>query len=574
MKRTTLILLAVVLTALPQLSFADDDNTKTEATAYIGGWGTNTEGVPDKVAEYEPVGGSPALGLSVKSHEDWGTYFIKGNFRASEDNSLHFDFDISRTVRSHTSYTKFLHRLGHDPMTNLEGTSFNGKAVWHENFDPFRDYELSYSLLDHRTEFQLPSLPALTLAVDYRYQKRDGHRQAFSNNHCDNCHVKSTTHALSETTKDATLEAKVAWRNGFVRGRFTGRTHTQGTSYLEQVYDDALHPELQKPVFDNRLQYDSFEGMMPYDHWADQDKDKIRLDLHFADVGGFAVNGTAVFTENENKFTGLKSDYSGYVVNAGKRFRNGVRLRWMGRVYSIENDDVYIDVNDRVTTAGPHAGKTYEDVYGKNYDHTRYSSLNRDAFESNFDLSYRVSKKAGTFKLEWDYDTVDRKHYEVLPGETETTTNLIGLSWRARPAKGWKLDARLRHATIDNPFMLVNGACSTLESDRYTNPWSPETPQYDDQHQTRIAETTASPSSWDEFRAGVTYMSGKTTVSGIYRWWDGDNKDGDLTDWSRSMQTITVTLWSAPSETWDWYVGGAWMESERKSHVCIPIFDG
>jgi hypothetical protein len=275
-----------------------------------------------------------------------------------------------------------------------------------------------------------------------------------------------------------------------------------------------------------------------------------------------------------DRFTNLKSTYTGYVANLARLIGKNARFRWRGRVYSINNDAVLIDTHERVTPAGPHAGRTYYDVYGVNYDHWRLSALDRDAFESRFDLSYRLGRKSGRLRFIWDYDVIDRENYMVAVGENKTTTNVLGVTYRLRPSKGWRVDAELKHGSVDNPFMLIDGTCSTLESARYPNPWSPETPQYDDQHQTRIADTTSSPSSWNHFKGGITYITGKSTLSANYRWWDGDNKDGDLTDWSRTNQTATLTFWSAPGQDWSWYLAAAWQKSELQSPACIPIFDG
>jgi len=162
----------------------------------------------------------------------------------------------------------------------------------------------------------------------------------------------------------------------------------------------------------------------------------------------------------------------------------------------------------------------------------------------------------------------------VLPGEFQTTTNRLGVTWRARPAKKWKANASLRYAEIENPFMLINGACSTLESSSYPNPWSPETPQYDQFQDARKAETTASPADWTEFKFNLAYVSGKTTVTGSYRWWDGSNDEGDLTNWSRASQNATITLWSAPRETWDWYLAYALFDTQLDVPICLPVFDG
>ncbi len=573
MRQLNLILLLAAAVALPTLLAADDGGA-TSGSASLGAWGASTDGSPDVVGEYEVLDDSFQAGLTVSSHGDWGAVEVAADARHSDDLSSGLRFDIARWLRSETTYDKLFHRLGHDPMTNLEATSTNGKVVFHTDANPTMDYDLKHSVLAHRTELQLPSLPALTLAVGYREQKREGHRQAYTVSHCDTCHVTSQNHPLNERTRDYQLEAKVAWTGGHARAAASSRELRQVYPSLTLLFDQALHPEQRTDVFDNRLQYDSEEGPQAVDLWPDQDKDLARLDLHFDDLGGFAVNAGGVWSETENLSTGLRSDYTGYVVNAARAFGSTVRLIWRGRVYTIDNDDVFVDTVERVTHAGPHAGRTYEEVYGDNYDWWRLSSLDREALESRLEASLRLGAHGGQLRAHWDLEAVDRDTYEVLPGEHETTTNVLGLSWRGRPGKGLRLSASYDHAEVDNPFMLVDGACSTLESSAYPNPWDPTTPQYDDQHQARVAETTASPSSWDQLKLQASFVVGASTLSGAYRWWDGESSDGDLTDWSKTSQTATVTWWSAPAATWDWYVAYAWQEQELDAPVCIPVFDG
>lgn len=573
MRDLTRVLLILALASLPLTAAAEDEGT-TEASVTIGAWDASSDGSPDAVAEYEVLEGGPVLGVTVASHQSWGSLLVEADARHSDDLTSGLDFDVARVIRSTTTYDKLFHRLGHDPMTNLEATSTNGKVVFHTDLNPDMDYDLKYTVLDSRTEFQLPSLKALTLAVDVRDQKREGHRQAYTTSHCDTCHITSQNHPLNERTTDTTLEAKVAWSGGHVSASTTARELRQNYSNVMLTFDQALHPEQRTDVFNNRLQYDSEEGPQAADLWPDMDKTVNRLDLVVNQIGPFAFNAGGVWSETANLYTGLKSDYAGYLANLAGALGSRVRLSWRGRVYTVDNDDVFVDTIERTTPGGPQAGRTYEEVYGLNYDWWRLSSLDRDVIESQVDLAYKLGGKGGTLKLTWDFDTVDRENYEVLPGETETTTNAVGLSWRARPAKGWKLDTRWNHAEVDNPYMLVNGACSTLVSGAYPNPFNPETPQYDDQHQARIAETTASPSSWDEARFAASYSTGGTTFSGSYKWWDGGNNDGDLTDWSKISQNATLTAWSAPSEQWEWYVAYAWQDQQLDAPVCIPVFDG
>ncbi len=576
MKTLKILVLATLLAALPPIAVAGDEESteNTTASLEIGATGVDVDGSPDKAAEYYSTEDSPSGTFRLDTFQGWGSLDADIDYLATDEHHGNLNVDIKRMVRSHNTFTKFPHRLGHDPMHNLEATSINGKVVQHTDFSPNQDYDFEYSVFRDRTEFQFPNLKALTLAVEYRDQRRDGHTQAFTTSHCDTCHTKSQSHRMDQKTTDGTFEAAVGWKNGVVRASVTSRELREGTSSVDVMFDKNLHPELQVPVFDNRMQYDSDVGLVPADLRPNIDKDTSKLNFHWANETGLAISANAVWSETKNRYTDNEAEYSGYVASVAKRFKNNLRLRWRGKVYTTETNSVYIEPNVRVTPAGPHAGLTYQDVYGVTFDQWRDSTLNRDVLESHLDASYRLGRKGGTLRGLWKYSSVDREFYEVLPGEKETVTNLLGASYRVRPAKGLRFDVAYKHADISNAYTLINGACSTLVSNRYPNPWSPETPQYDSFHDARIAETTASPSSYDKAELGLSWVSGKSTISGRYVYWDGSNTDGDLTDWSRDRQTATVTLWSPIGEGWDWYLGYAYQDSNLDAPLCIPVFDG
>ena len=173
-------------------------------------------------------------------------------------------------VRSHNSYEKFIHRLGHDPMTNLEATSLNGKVVQHTDLDPDQEYDLTSAVFSSRTEFQLPSLRRSPSACSSTSRSVKATRQAFTTSHCDTCHVNSQSHALNEKTSDGTLDAKVAWKGGYVKGCLhQPQPEVRHQLGIDFTFDDTLHPELQVPVFDNRMQYDSDVGRVAGRHVAE-----------------------------------------------------------------------------------------------------------------------------------------------------------------------------------------------------------------------------------------------------------------------------------------------------------------
>lgn len=577
MKAVNRFVLAALLAALPFAAAAGDDekNTNdTEGSIEIGGLFNEVTDSPDMAAEFFTINDGPVGKVKFKTFQDWGALDLKFKYAAQDQNSGHLNFDIKRMVRSHNTYDKFPHRLGHDPMVYLESTSRNGKVVQNTDFNPDTEYVLDYAVFQDRTELQFPGFRPLTLAVEVREQNRNGHTQAFTTNHCDTCHIKSQEHRRDQQTTDGTLEAAVAWNNGVVRARYTDRKLREAHPSVTGNFDPNLHPELQLPVFTNRMQYDSDVGTVPVDLKPEIDKATTRLDFRWASKNGLAVTANGVWAETENRGTGNSADYSGYVVTAAKRFGNNLRLRWHGKVYQTSTNSVYIEPIQRVTLAGPQAGLTYADIYGMTFDQWRNSALNRDGLDSKLDVSYRFGRKGGTLRGTWDYDVIDREYYEVAPGEKKTTSNTFGASYRIRPAKGLRIDAELKHGDVDNVFMVIDATCSTLVSARYPNPWDPDTPQYVDSHATRIADTTASASSWNKAVLAIGYNFGQTTVTGRYVYWDGDNSDGDLTDWSKNRQTATITAWSPGGANWDWYVGWAYQDMSLDAPACIPVFDG
>ena len=203
---------------------------------------------------------------------------------------------------------------------------------------------------------------------------------------------------------------------------------------------------------------------------------------------------------------------TGYLFTAAKRLSDDWSFRWRGRGYTIDNDDVFVDAVERLGVAGPQAGRTYREIYGFDPDYLRQSALSRDVVESNLDFTRRLGKKSGRLRLFWNYESIDRDTFEVAPGETDTTTNLLGAAWWARPAKGWKTQVRLQHGETDNPFTNVNGAFSTLTSPAVPNPFHPDAAQYYTMRAAKVMDTTALAGSWDEIKVRGSYTRGRTML--------------------------------------------------------------
>lgn len=549
--------------------------TGTTGSAEVGFWSSSLSGSPDLVSEFEPADRTrPDLRLDLDTLGKGGRLKVESSFKDTDWQRHLLRFDVGRWLRSTTTYTRFLARQGHDPLTNLVAASRNGRIVWNTDLDPGAAYEHSHGLLEHRTEVQPRALSALTLGLNLRDQRRSGAHQGLIISHCDTCHVYSQSHPIDERQSEAGLDARVAWKGGQLAGTFSHRELRQDTPSVTLLYDRALQPELRTPIFDNRVIFDRLEGPQQADRLQDVDRDLARADLTLHDLLGFRASAGGTWSKTKNKFTSIETDSSGYDLALSRAFKKKGNLRLRGRTYTLSSDDYFVDTPERVGTAGPQANRTYRQIYGFDPDYTRRSGLDRDVAEAGADLSWRLGRKGGTLRGVWSFRSVERDYVEVAAGQHTTTTNVLGLTWRANPARDLKLSAEYRHGFVDDPYVLVDGACSTIPVISVTSPLAPASVQYFQVHDARVAETTATPESWDELKLGATFSGPKATLTANWRYWDGSNQSGDLTDWSRRLNAVTATLWTAPSPRWDAYVAYSFQMTELGSHVCVPVFDG
>jgi hypothetical protein len=568
----TITLIAILALALAPIALAEGtDDTMSKGSLELGVWDASTSGNQDLVSEHESTEGGPIIGLDLLLVGKSVTADINSEVRDSSHQRHDLDLTlVRRMVRWTTNYTALPHRLPHDSLENLEAATKHARQLWHTDYDPGRQYEIDYDVLTTRIELQPSGLGALTVGAGWYAQERNGHRQSMTISHCEGCHVQSQTRKVDEKTDGPTLDVSFVAGTGSVRASYQAFETRYGTRSIDNAYDNAIHPETRLPVFDDRLQY---EGQtLPYDLAADLDRSVMQIEYAANDVGGFAVGAAGTWSETENLYSGVKSDYAGFTAHAARAFDNGLRLRWNGRYYSLDTDDFFVDTIERVGIAGPAAGRTYRQVYGFDPDFLRLSATNRDTLESRLDLSKKFS--FGTLRAEWKFQNIDREYYEVVVGETDTTTNVLGLSWVARPKKGLRTEIRYRHGFVDNPFMSIDAACSTLESLDAASPMAPTSAQYYTSHEARIADTTASPESWDDIRLKLAYTKGASTLTGSYSAWSGENDSGDLTNWEKGNQSFTLTYMMLPAPGFSWYAGLGWYDMELESGACVPLFDG
>ena len=123
MKALKFYVLDTLLAALTFAVAADEveaSTNETKGSIEVGGLFADVTDSPDMAAEFNTINEGPVGKIKLATFQNWGALNFKFKYAAQDQHSGDLDFDIKRMVRSHNTYNAFPHRLGHDPMTNLE----------------------------------------------------------------------------------------------------------------------------------------------------------------------------------------------------------------------------------------------------------------------------------------------------------------------------------------------------------------------------------------------------------------------------------------------------------------------
>jgi hypothetical protein len=566
--RIAVIALCAVLLGSPVL--ADE----VKGSVQIGGHTVGTMDNINRAAEYRTAnsGGDLVLDLNAAL----GDFFValQSNAFDTQDQKHLFDLEVGRLLRSHTTFTRLPHRLEHDALANLQGVVGEVKVTGSTDMDPGGVYKIKVDTLTNRTDFQIPGAGWLLLTADYREQWREGHKQSLSLSHCSTCHVQSQAREVDEHIQEVGVGGRLTFGSWSLSGRAATRDFRERGTTPERYYELAEHPAQRKPLFNDRIQYSN--AVLPYDQVPNTEKDSTTVKLANADLAGFSVAVSAYASDVTNLQTNNSVDYESLSFLAARSFGKNVRLSLTARQYEIDSTDYFVDTVEPVAVAGVYPGKTYREQYGLDPDFLRTSAVDRDVTEVQARLGLRLGK-GGTLTAAVEGRSIDRVNYEVAPGETETSEQKVRLSWSMRPAKGFNLRLEGTYADIDNPFMSLDAACleGPLQTASKPSPMAPGSVQYYQIHDARIGDLGASPSEYTELKALANLRLGASALASFsYRWWDGENNDLDLTDWSKTLDALTASITFTPSEKTDAFVGATWVKRELETHICIPLMDG
>jgi hypothetical protein len=574
MRKSIGILTIAALVFTPMLWSGEEEIELVKASVSVGARANSITDSPLQTGEYLPLnkGIRPVANAMIVGIYNKVYYAIDANFDESSNNQDHaVRLDVDRIVDQKFSYTSLPHRLGNDPLTNLDVTSEARSGVFHTNFDPTKEYKINRKEFKSETKISIPNIPFLDIYANYRNEQREGRYQARTLSKCSSCHVVAKTRDINSSSKDYQLGGGLNFSGINVDYSYTNRQFREGEPAPRHTYLKKLHPELVLPVFDSRIQYDEVDGPLPFDVIPDTDK-QTHLVKANSPVNDFAfVSAHFVNSNVKNRLTSLEIDSTSFAGGISARVgQRGIFNAKFSHI-RIKNDDVFIDVIEPVDVAGPNVGKTFIEAYPEfgEADWTRNSALSRKTLDFDTSFRYRLSKIA-KFRLNYHYKKIARDFYDVA----ETQSHTFKSGFDVKPNRQWKftLNGRLQFNT--DPFAnLKAGVAPEVQAVGVPNPFIGE--QFYVFHRAREANLTNIPTDVKEIKTIVSWSpSYRMSLSGNVLYRDEMNDHLNLSTWSNDILNYGVTLWLAPQDNLS-LTGAYYFYGEKLSSLfAIPVLEG
>ncbi len=571
----------LLVSALSFYVWAEEgDKTDYKLELGIGYHFTDWDDYEGKVGEYNVLdqeATGPDMNISGSAQNKDLDLDFSGRYQNDNDYDARVSGDYQRIFLQDFSYSSFEHWLDHDDLDNVCGRT-GGVVVNHEDFDAGKDYIIRYSEEKSDTTLNLPFSPGTNVYFNYHRQKREGHRQAMTISHCGTCHVTSHAREVNEETEDINtgISKKFGWLT-LVYDYFHREFDERGDTPIN-YYDDPTNPDGKTgDVFDDRISYG--DEALPYDQVPSMEKDAHMVKILAKLPGHSSFYASYVFSNIENNDEDLETDTDTVSARLTNNFFPGLNLSGKFKYLTIDNDDVFVDVNEPVSVAGPNEGYTWDEHNpALNYnsfdpDFIRQSTMSRDVMSFGIDARYQLLKKT-SLHLGYEWEEIDRDNFVLEDdGDTETTTNAVRVGMMTRPHRSVKLRLRYKLEDTDNPFKNIEGAYEGTIYDTAGGAF--DGLQYYERYDQRLADVSNQPTLAHEITGDMTWSAlANLSLTAGYRYTDEENDEINLSDWEQNSHMPSISLAYMPLTKLSFNFSYIYDWTETEALAAIPVFDG
>ncbi len=546
---------------------------------FVGTRGLDNNNHLGQVGEYDAARQGLRPSAGVEFWKQSGSVFFDGygEWRGdARDQYYKVDVQATRYVRIRSHFMKYLHRLDHDPLLDLD-TALGGPMVQHTDNDPHTLYKPGYEEARTDVEAVIPGATWLRLKGSHRTYLREGGVQHRTMSKCSTCHVTGNRQEIDQRSHELTGGVAIVTNKVTVDYEYYNRQFNDRALVNTILYDRAIHPVTQAPVFDARVQFDSLNGELPYLPTPPSRKARHSVRARAELPKESTLQAAFTSASTQNNFTGLKADSWGwnarYTIPVNKKMSFSVRAKQL----DWEVDDVFVNVIEREAVAGPNTGNTYPEAYPDfgEASFTRFSSRNRNDISVRGELTTRLAR-FNTLRTGYQFAHRKRDHYEVEKTNTNSVYATYNRRIRETGSGDWSLRARYRFDHNDNPWLHRHAALPPVMQP-FESPGNAPFGgvQYFEIYAARQADLTRFPKTSHFIEPSLTWMPNmKFSATLHYRYRQLENDDLNMSEWSRSVHMPGAELYFAPLERLSFTAAYMFHNERSETLFGIPVYDG
>lgn len=355
-----------------------------------------------RVAEYQTVESSPGADFYIKGSFGKRNYLdLSGSFIHSDEQKYYANLDIGRVVRNTTYFNRFIHRLDHDPLTNVED--------YHEfvfvDSNPTDEYITRRTEIRNRTELVIPDFPQVKFKANVRYIIEKGHQQARTLDQCFVCHIDAQTQEIDQRTMEFILGTEVNVKPVTISYSFMSRRFDDRATPLTHVYTG--------------LPWFAYLGEQEFAHIPDSDKTAHNVKARVKVLNEAHLFGSYTVASVKNKHNDGKLDLKNFLSRLSANLIKGLRIA----------------VN----------------YQKEKYDNHIENTISRDTSIGVVDLFYHIPKQKINLRGKFEWQKVKRSHFEI----EETKKYITYLSASFYPSSKFNGYIRYKRKDINNPFAML-----------------------------------------------------------------------------------------------------------------------
>ncbi|MCW5966767.1 MAG: hypothetical protein KIT83_22195 [Bryobacterales bacterium] len=569
---------ASVLAQAPTVPEAPKQNPVPNGSGgniFVGTRGVNNTDYLGLASEYDvaPQGLRPSVGGSFWSLQN-GMFVdaLVQNRGDARDQQYRVKVDLNRWAQVTSSFVSFLHRVDNDPLDYMDAAK-GSVVLRHDNFAPGVNYMNGWSQMQTEIKGVVPNATMIRWRAGHRSMQKNGSMQARTLSKCSNCHVTGATKEIDQQMHELTGGVSLVLSHLTVDYDYTNRQFTERADAPMMQYTDSVHPASMLPVFGNRVQYDQRDGRLPYNMVPDSRKTMHTLKGRVALPKDARLSAAYTRGNVTNRFTGLDARTwawnSSFTIPIKKRWAFNVRARQL----DVDSDDVFVDVVERPSAAGPTAGLTYSEAYPAfgQADFLRASVRSRNTISLKGELSGRLAKLT-QLRTGYEFRQIERPNYEIM----KTGINRVYAAFSTRRSPTWQARVRYQLESVRDPFRYEHAALQPVLQPSPSPGLQPFGGlQYFTMYRARQATLTQYPTIAHRIDPTFTWTPNERMSATVhYRFTHQSNDQLNFSDWNRTVHFPGTELWFAPLENLHITAAYSFQNERSNSLMVLPVYDG